>query len=208
MQQQNIESGPGRPAANPACKVLNFLIWQRILPAHMRYAAGCGFQDENPVMNPANYAFTPCGGSMKVQVQPSAESSRNGMFKNKIAAGMMLLAACGLASAKWIKVAETEGDTFYYESSMVRKAGKYMRLWHLIDHSEVKLAARGPYKSSKVQIELECRENRWRVTYLTYHSERMGAGSLLDSFFDPNAVWEPMVPNSPIEKISEGICKG
>jgi hypothetical protein len=36
----------------------------------------------------------------------------------------------------------------------------------------------------------------------------MGAGSLLDSFFDPNAVWEPMVPNSPIEKISEGICKG
>lgn len=130
------------------------------------------------------------------------------MLKKKIAAGMLLLAASGIVSAKWIKVAETESDTFYYESSMVRKAGKHMRLWHLIDHSEVNMAARGPYKSSKVQVELECRENRWRVIYLTYHSERMGAGSLLDAFYDPNAAWEPMVPNSPIEKISGGICKG
>jgi len=130
------------------------------------------------------------------------------MFKKKIAAGMILLAACGAASAKWIKVAETEGDTFYYESSMVRKTGKYLRLWHLVDHSEVKTAARGPYKSSKVQVELQCRESRWRVIYLTYHSERMGAGNLLDAFFDPNAAWEPMVPNSPIEKISEAACKG
>lgn len=142
-----------------------------------------------------------------VHVRPSAVSCWNGMFKSKFAAGMILLAACGAASAKWIKVAETEGDTFYYESGMVRKTGKYLRLWHLVDHSAVKMAARGPFKSSKVQIELHCRENSWRVIYLTYHSERMGGGNLLDAFFDPNAEWEPIVPNSPIQKISEGACK-
>ncbi|WP_151638937.1 surface-adhesin E family protein [Noviherbaspirillum aerium] len=130
------------------------------------------------------------------------------MYKSKFAAGVFLLAACSIANAKWIKVAETEDDAFYYESTMVRKTGKYLRLWHLVDHSTVKTAAKGTYKSSKVQVELHCSENMWRVTYLTYHSQRMGEGQLLDSFFDPNAAWEAIVPNSPIQKISEGACKG
>lgn len=129
------------------------------------------------------------------------------MLKRKLAAVAILMTACTAASAKWIKVAETEGDAFYFESSMVRKSERYLRLWHLIDHSTVKMAAKGPYKSSKVQIELQCKQNRWRAIYLTYHSERMGEGSLLDAFFDPNAAWEPVVPNSPIETILNGACQ-
>lgn len=130
------------------------------------------------------------------------------MLKRKFAAAAILLVVCSAASAKWIKVAETEGDAFYYESSMVRKTERYLRLWHLVDHSTVKMAAKGPYKSSKVQIELKCKESRWRAIYLTYHSERMGEGNLLDAFFDPNAEWEAVVPNSPIQKILDGACKG
>lgn len=130
------------------------------------------------------------------------------MLKRKFAIAAILLAVYGTACAKWVKVAETEGDAFYYEPSMVRKTERYLRLWHLIDHSAVRTAAKGTFKSSKVQIELRCKESRWRAIYLTYHTERMGEGNLLDAFFDPNAEWEPVVPNSPIQKILDGACRG
>lgn len=110
------------------------------------------------------------------------------------------------AMGAWVKVFETESTVTYIEPNNIRRNGDIVRFWQLTD-SRRKL--NDGSLSSRVQLEIDCREERRRFLYQTAYAGQMATGNVIftqDYSSDSGAV-SPIAPGTVGWEVFKLICK-
>lgn len=120
---------------------------------------------------------------------------------------MMLLAiVSNSAMAKWIEVSSSESATNYADPASISRAGNLVQMWYLRDHKDTVRTSDGkPFVSAKMLREYDCKEEKSRVLYSSFHSEKMGEGEAVFSDSDPDK-WMQIEPDSIGEDMWKIAC--
>ena len=80
----------------------------------------------------------------------------------------------GIASAEWVKVAETPDTVYYVDPATIRTDGSVRTVWEIQD-----FAGKRPNgaRSRHALFEFDCSAERWRVLSIADHPEPMGRGT-------------------------------
>ena len=117
-----------------------------------------------------------------------------------------LLATSGAtAMADWVKVAETGQSVIYLDPAVSRKVGDNVMVWLLRDHADRRVGAGGPFRSSKDQVEVDCRARRVRLIYSSDHPKPMGEGRFVHSEHGPMS-WNAAPPQSVMGRVVALAC--
>ena len=104
---------------------------------------------------------------------------------------------------EWTYVTETvDGNKFYYDKDRVRKSGKYLYFWILIDLIK-------PTKgvlSSTSYTQLDCSIFRFKDLKSMYYKKSMGEGEITVEG-TPKDEWKYPKPNSVFESMYNKICE-
>lgn len=120
---------------------------------------------------------------------------------------MLLALVSSSAAAAWVEVGGSEGFTAYVDPSSIRRAGNRVKMWYLHDFktAQVSQSTGERYRSAKVESEHDCRDERWRILYFTWHSGNLGEGIVV--FINPNPQgWVPVSPGSAAETQWKFAC--
>ena len=104
---------------------------------------------------------------------------------------LMVVMLSSNAVAEWVRVGEN-GRSIAYVNTAIRRSGDISTYWVLFDYKAVQESARSGrrYLSEKAQHETECRSERDRAVFFTWHSEQMGNGVVVYTGNKPTN-WEP-----------------
>ena len=105
----------------------------------------------------------------------------------------VLSALCGSAAAAWERVSATDdGMTVYADPATIRTAGEVVKMWGLLDYQTAEKDATGkPYLSAKLLQEFDCKGERGRTRYFSFHAGQMGAGQITYSEMRADSEWLP-----------------
>lgn len=114
---------------------------------------------------------------------------------------LMMLAAQFVPPEGWQQVASTRsGSVWYVDPSTLKTDGRMTSAWVTMDHSRDRSERA---RQSRGLIEIECGAHRFHwVQFFSYRPN----GSEMDSRVEPNVI-EQIAPGSPIEAVSEGLCR-
>ena len=105
---------------------------------------------------------------------------------------------------EWSYVEENvSGDKFYYDKERVRKSGKYLYFWDLINSIK---PLPGGTLSSTTYVQLDCSVFRFKNLKITTYENSMGEGEIIMDF-TPTDEWEYPYPDSSIEVMFNKICE-
>lgn len=93
-----------------------------------------------------------------------------------VAAGIIAAALPGPVAAEWAFLIESNDVDWYVDETLTRKRGTMAKVWSLQDYKTPQPLYGGEYQSVKMQAEIRCHSNEWRVFYFVYHSGQMGTG--------------------------------
>ena len=129
------------------------------------------------------------------------------MMTKKIGTTLLLAALSTGVMAEWTQVGNSDGITIYADPTTIRKNGHMVKMWYLFDESTPQSIPPGtpPFSSTKFQGEFDCAEERSRRLYSSYHSDQMGAGSVVDVNASQRQ-WTPVSPESIIEALWKVAC--
>ena len=109
--------------------------------------------------------------------------------------------------AQWLAVASATGRVYYTNPKTIRKSDNKVKMWSLIDYNLVQaVSADTKFLSQKSQQEYDCKEEKRRTLYFSWHSENMGKGEIvyIDNKLDNN--WSPVPPESTDEILWKFAC--
>tara|TARA_X000001036_G_scaffold403038_1_gene409281 strand:+ start:362 stop:670 length:309 start_codon:yes stop_codon:yes gene_type:complete len=95
------------------------------------------------------------------------------------------------------------GDKIYYDKDRVRKSGKYLYFWELLDFK--KRTIHGDL-SSVQYMELDCSIFRYKELKSISYDKSMGEGKMISSE-TYKGEWEYPEPNSIMESILNKVCE-
>jgi hypothetical protein len=119
--------------------------------------------------------------------------------------GALLATSATTALADWVKVAETGQSVIYLDPAVSRKVGDNVMVWLLRDHAARRVGAGGPFRSSKDQVEVDCRARRVRLIYSSDHPKPMGEGRFVHSEHGPMS-WNAAPPQSVMGRVVALAC--
>ena len=95
----------------------------------------------------------------------------------RIVLALMLSMLSSNAAAEWIRIGEN-GRSVAYADTAIRRSGDLAVLWVLYDYKSIQQSPRSGrrYFSEKAQYEIDCRSERARALFFTWHAEQMGNG--------------------------------
>ena len=96
-----------------------------------------------------------------------------------------------------------DGNKFYYDKDRVRKNGKYIYFWELLDY--VKPSQYGDL-SLTTYTELDCSIFRFKILKILSYNKSMGEGEMINDFA-PKDEWKYPPPNTLIEFMYNKICE-
>jgi len=104
---------------------------------------------------------------------------------------MLFLLLGPQAFGAWVRVGEN-GRFVAYVDTPIRRSGDTATYWVLFDYKTVQESPRSGrrYLSEKAQHEIECRSERDRTIFFTWHAEHMGNGVVVYTGNRP-INWEP-----------------
>ena len=107
--------------------------------------------------------------------------------------------------AEWVLVTKSEarGVFFYIDPASIRREGNLRKFWQLADFKERNKSLDKSYRS---KIELDCKEEIFRVSSITIFSESMLKGNITNSFNYPNSEWENIAPGTLDADTMEYVC--
>ena len=117
----------------------------------------------------------------------------------------LLALACSLAQADWVKVASTETSMFYLDTSMSKKVAGTLMIWVLREHISPRMAPEGRYRSSKDQLEIDCKGRRARLIYTSDHPDLRGEGKQVHFQHGPMS-WNDVAQNPVFARILNIAC--
>jgi hypothetical protein len=122
---------------------------------------------------------------------------------------MMLLAVVSSSAlAEWVVVGVHDTSTLYADRASIHGAGNRVKMWALLDFKTAQQDSANPrngYLSEIARFEYNCKEQRARTLYYSWHSRHMGRGKVVSSDSDPSK-WEPVLPGSEDEILREFAC--
>ena len=106
---------------------------------------------------------------------------------------------------EWSYVEEDvyNGDKFYYDKDRVRKNGKYIYFWFLID--SLKPLERGDFSLTRY-LQLDCSIFRYKSLKEITYKKSMGEGEMTSDFTPPNE-WKYPKPNTSKEFMLKKVCE-
>jgi len=98
----------------------------------------------------------------------------------RIVLALMLVMLSGNAVAEWVRIGENNRSVAYVETA-IRRSGDIAVMWVLFDYKSIQESPRSGkrYLSEKAQREIDCRSERERVLFFTWHAEQMGNGAVV-----------------------------
>ena len=108
-----------------------------------------------------------------------------------VLAALVLALFSASATAEWVRIGENNRSVAYIDTA-IRRSGDTATYWVMFDYKAVQESARSGrrYLSEKAQRETECRSERERVLFFTWHTEQMGNGIVVYTGNKPTN-WEP-----------------
>jgi hypothetical protein len=104
----------------------------------------------------------------------------------------------------WSYVSENmNGRKFYYDKDRVRKNGKYLYFWMMIDY--IKPTSFGDLSHTKY-VQLDCSIFRFKDLKITSYENSKGEGKIIMDF-TPKDEWEYPYPDSSLEVLFNKICE-
>ena len=122
-------------------------------------------------------------------------------MKKLLLACMMMLA--GSAWSEWVRYAESEEATFYFDPATIRKEGNMRRVWAIQDLRKPDKV--GGEMSVRLRNEYDCKNERSRTLGLSTHSEPMAGGTVLELGGEKQN-WRAIAPESVNETIFNLVC--
>ena len=113
-----------------------------------------------------------------------------------------LMMLTGSAWAEWVRYAESEEATFYFDPATIRKEGNMRRVWAIQD---LRKPDKGGEMSVRVRNEYDCKNERSRTLGLSTHSEPMAGGTVLVTAGEASP-WREVPPNTPSEIMFKIVC--
>jgi len=108
---------------------------------------------------------------------------------------------------EWTYVTEdVDGNKFYYDKDRVRKSGKYLYFWNLIDY--IKPSKYGDL-STTLYIELDCSIFRFKDLRFQSYNKSMGEGEQTSDMTPEGKQggWRYPKPNTTYEIMYNKICE-
>jgi hypothetical protein len=129
-------------------------------------------------------------------------------MKKNIGLALLLAVMSSSAAAAWVEVFREQTITVYADPATIRTADNRVKMWALLDFKTTQQDSTNPrngYLSEIAQFEYNCKEQRARRLYYSWHSRHMGRGKVVSSDSDPSK-WEPVLPGSENEILREFAC--
>jgi hypothetical protein len=127
-------------------------------------------------------------------------------LKALLLASLVLTSNLTLA-AQWTAIGLFDIGTFYVDTDNITHAGDNNKAWTMLDYREPKVhAPTGKnFKSTRMQMEFNCKEQTVRTLSLSYHTGVRLSGDALstEGVIGP---FEPVPPETPIFKIMRLVC--
>jgi hypothetical protein len=129
----------------------------------------------------------------------------------KIIIALFLMLASNAVMAEWVlySVSSYTSLSAYYDPDSVKVRGHMVKVWIIYDFTkpEGDAYAGERYSSIKNQVEIDCYDERNRLTYISHYSGRMGFGKVMSSYNIPNGEFSPTVPDTVMSSLSDIVCK-
>jgi len=121
-------------------------------------------------------------------------------------ASLLLFSNFTLA-AQWTAVGLFEVGTFYIDIDNITQTGDHRKAWTMLDYREPKVhtPTGKHFKSTRMQMEFDCKAQAVRTLSLSYHTGVRLSGDTLstEGVIGP---FEPVPPETPIFKIMRWVC--
>ncbi len=108
---------------------------------------------------------------------------------------------------QWTALGLFDIGTFYVDTDNITHAGDNHKAWTMLDYRDPKVhAPTGKnFKSTRMQMEFNCKEQTVRTLSLSYHTGVRLSGETLstEGVIGP---FEPVPPETPIFKIMRLVC--
>jgi len=114
---------------------------------------------------------------------------------------LLLAGVNSSATAAWVKVGQDENVTTYVDPVTIRKTDNMVKMLALFNYTNKRF-----YASMKVQTEHNCKKYESRGLSLSYYSEKMGEGQMVNNE-STHLEWAPVSPGSVDEALWEIACK-
>ena len=109
----------------------------------------------------------------------------------------------GNAYSDWIEISKSNNGTMYYDSETLTKDKKTSFIWILIDHKEIKNKGR----SRKIHLEVNCKNRKFRMHYMTIYKDQLGQGDVVASFsVIKESDWTSAIPGSTLYPAIKLVC--
>ena len=128
------------------------------------------------------------------------------MAMKKIAAVLMLLTTLPAWSQAWIRYAQTDSATLYFDSLRTRKMGDTAFVWDLHDlKAQAKDTSGRTYRSVMHATEYQCRIRQRRVLSILLHEGSMATGAAVEVL--SSGGWEATPPDTLAGELFNHICE-
>ena len=97
---------------------------------------------------------------------------------------------------------DVNGIKYYYDKDRVRKNGKYLYFWKLVDYY---ISNKWGNLSETSYIQLDCSIFRYKNLKNYFYKNYMGKGGFTD--FTPKDEWDYPKPNSVMEYMCNFVCE-
>ena len=105
---------------------------------------------------------------------------------------VVLVMVSANASAEWSLLASGEGKDIYVDRSTIRRSGKTVKMWDMLDYWAPQFRGESiPYMSRKGQVEYDCINERARLLYFSNHTGSKGGGETLTDQTVSAPSWHP-----------------
>lgn len=129
-----------------------------------------------------------------------------GIPMKRMAALVLLLIASPAWSQAWIRYAQTDTATFYFDSLRTRKMGDTAFVWDLHDLNSPATDTTGRvYRSIMHATEYQCRARKHRVLGILQHPEPMAGGTAVEVV--SAGAWISTLPDSLAGELFNHICE-
>ena len=127
-------------------------------------------------------------------------------LKALLLASLMLTSSLAHA-AHWTALGLFEVGTFYIDTDSVTVSNEHRKVWTALDYRDphVNQHNQKTYKSTRMQMEFDCKEQTVRTLSLSYHSGVRLSGETL-STEGVIGQFEAVPPDTPIFKIMRMVC--
>jgi hypothetical protein len=119
---------------------------------------------------------------------------------------LLLAVVSSNAAAEWVKVGEGGSAEVLADQATIRKSGNLVKMWALYNFSASrKINDTVHALSMKAQEQYDCGEEQTRSLYITFFSEKGGAGEVVFNVSTPGN-WQPVSPGSVMETLFSVAC--